>query len=270
MEASPFQGETAVEGNVRPARLLLLVTLLLPVAGCFGDAPAADAPRLAQPTDTPAFPPSPTPVAPTPAAFDPNDPGYVITSTWQVGDGWDYVSNSTPANRYRYVRVVEERVEDDRRFLRIDEAGGKVGNPPHSHTSYWIDATDFGRLNSTDTLGGTSVFSPPQPLRFFRNGSYAYNETGYYPDGRLEFTRQILANSVYRGIEPVRTGWGTIEAAKVEHRVLIRGGSETIRTLITYRVSDEAAAPVLIDYDGREHERLVAYKVGDRSQSILA
>lgn len=256
-----------MKGIVRRARTLLLLALLAPLAGCAED-DWAQGHRLAEPTEAPAFPPSPTP--PSPQPVDLRDPGYEMASTWRVGDGWDYVSNSTPGQHFRNLRVVEERVQDGRRLVRVDESYGTLGNRASSRSSYWVDTTNFTRLNTTDMLGGLSVHEPPAPLRYFRNGSYAYNTTDYTSDGRVAGQSRVVANSVYRGEEPVPMTWGNILAGKVEHRIVAVTAAGNERTLVTYWVWDEAAAPVAIDYDGEERFRLVAFKAGENARSVLA
>lgn len=196
----------------------MLVLLLLPLAGCFGD----DGPRLAQPTDEPIVPPT-RPPSPTRAPSTPpnlQDPGYATNATWHVGDAWDYVA---PSRRYHAIRVVESVEAGNTTFFRTQEAEGVLGSPPNVRYSRWIDGDNWTLVNRTEAQGLRTTYSPPAPERFLRNGTYRYNASG---GGE---SSSFVANVHYTGRPNVTMPWGEIlRAARFEHRIVefLPGGSQ--------------------------------------------
>lgn len=243
--------------RARVVLLLVLVGVTPVLAGCLGGTDGG--PRLAEPTDQLPFPT----VASRPPTVTPDfaDPGYVMETPWQLGDGWDYESN---LSNYRTVRVVEMRYVRSTLMARVEETAGVIGNPPKSTVSMWVDTTNWTRVNATDGLGAQLIYRPYAPLRANLNGSYGYNESVLTPEGP-QLVMRYLARTTFPGRNIVTLPWGNVEAARIEHRITsLNAKGEQERTLVTHWVHRDFANDVKYDIDGQESYRLVAFKVGDR------
>lgn len=214
----------------RPRSALLLLLLLAPVAALAGCLEDEEGPRLAQPTNaTVGIPRATTPAAPT-IVYNLSDPGYVMSGSWRVGDGWDYESNKS---NFRKLRVVDARIVGNRTDFLVEETTGIIGNAPRGRASVWVEGGNWTRLNETDFFGTRTEYKPGQPLRHHRNGTFSYNETVTDSRGNVLERREVAANSRLVGRQTLLFSWGYVEAAKVEHRVTTRVDGELTRTLVT-------------------------------------
>lgn len=210
-----------------------------------------------------------TPQLPNPhIELDFKDPGYNMTTPWQVGDGWDWESNHS---RYRTMRVVGSRDVNGHTHFQVLETSGKIGNPPNTRVTGWVNATSWLRVNATDVQGWLTTFTPGMPLRYLRNGSYSYNETRFDGSGEEQGKLSVLANVAYvnNGVV-VRLPWGNTATGKLDHRVLSLAADRTqTRTQITHWVSRDYAQSVQFQINLDETYVLVAAKVGNRTHREL-
>lgn len=257
-----FLGVEGCPGSVRA--LLLLVLLALPaLAGCFGD-DETDGVRLARPTNVTAGPKIPPILSNPVIVLDYDDPGYRMASNWSPGDGWDWESN---LSRYRTMRVLEAVPADGRTLYLVEETFGHVGNPPNARQRSWVDGGAWTRTNLTDSQRFTTLFTPGEPLRYAKNGSYNYTERTYDPAGRMTENRTVYTNVAYvnNGVI-IKLPWGNVATAKFDDRTLtvdpVNGRN---RHLVTRWINDDLANLVQWQLNYGEAYTLTAAKVGGRT-----
>lgn len=247
-------------------RALMLVLLSLPLAGCFSH---GDDEELMVPTNASIFPPPPTvsttrPPPPTPNF---NDPGYVTTATWHVGDQWDWVA---PSRRYHSTRVVASYNASGTTWFVTHEQEGILDSDPNIVFTRWVNATSWTYPNATSSRGLVTTYTPPAPERFLRNGTYRYNATA---SGSRD---SAVANVFYTGRLNVTLPWGEIvRAARFAHyAVLTRNGGETVRQIqthvfaqeygndLSFQLGDDAEVYALasVRYGPAEHGTLVPHR----------
>lgn len=242
---------------------LIVLCLTLPaLAGC--STPEEPCPTCATPTDKPAECPNCTP--PTAKPPDLKDPGYIVTTPWRVGDGWDYYSNQS---RYHSDRVIESRVANDTTYFLIDQAVGLIGNAPQQHIRTWYDATNWTRLNVTYP-GGTIMtnYTVPLPERFYKNGTFSYNQSDGNRGTTLRYA--LVVNVFFAGYETVALPWGSTRAGHVEYRALrtTEDGTTTREFTVRYP-SAEYGKDVQYHTVSGEVFKLVAARVGDKSYGTM-
>jgi hypothetical protein len=247
---------------VRAALLVLLVVSPL-LAGCFDNELA---PGLARPTSSPVLPPVPVPTPPAAKLFDPADPGFAMNATWSVGDGWDYESNGSNG-QFRAVRVLEARAVGNRTLYLTEESFGRIGGRAAGKNLNWIDGNSWSLLNVTDGSGTRLHYDPPKPLRFFRNMTFAYNETGVdrFTGGLIHnthFTFSFLES--HREVR--RAPCGNVAAVRILHDTYVNAAREPLST--TYWVHEDYANPIHYDIEG-EGWALVASRVQGRECGVL-
>jgi len=246
---------------VRAAPALALL-LLLPLAGCLtGDDGDGEGPRLAQPTDAPAEVPRrvANDTRPDPARPDFDDPGFVLNAPWRPGDAWDWES----AERWRSLRVLEERTVDGRAYLRVLQANSTLRPGLVTKLEWWVDARTYAKVNQTNVVNARdATFTPPAPgLRAFQNASLAYNETGEPRNAT------VRTNVWYSGVERTQSVWGTVETGHVEHRI-VRTGHDPARVLLVRHVSRLYGNDVAYE-ENDERFRLVAVRFGGMERGVL-
>lgn len=243
-------------------RALLVAVLVLPLAGCLeGD----EGPRLAQPTDKPLVLPNDEPVRPTGARYDLNDPGYVVTGSWRVGDGWDYESNKSS---YRRLRVVDERKEGVVTYFRVEETSGRVGSSATLKRSLWVDGRAWLVVNATSGAA-SEAWKPGLPLRHWRNASTTFDHTttssGATASESVQLTSRLLPNP-----QSVLFPWGYVEAKRVEQRLVTRGANNaTAVSIETHWPHRDYLNDVQYLVDG-ELFKLTGARVGDFRRGTLA
>lgn len=203
-----------------------MALLVLPFAGCLG---GEEGPRLAQPTDKPLVLPNDEPARPTGARYDLNDPGYVVTGAWRVGDGWDYESNHS---NFRRVRVIDERHDGTATFFLIEETRGKVGASSVTKRTVWVDGSAWAVLNATSASTSES-WRHGLPLRHWRNATTSYEHVvttnGVRSNATVQLTSRLLPNH-----QTVLFPWGYVEAKRVEQRLVTRANNVTTVALETH------------------------------------
>lgn len=252
----------ACSRRVRTARFLLLLALVA-LPGCLRE----EGPPLAQPTDaTPVVPASP-PRRPT-VEYNFRDAGYVVTTPWHVGDGWDYASN---ASTYRQVRVVDQRLVGETTQFLVEERTGREGSTSVSTTRAWVDSGRWVTLNVSDARG-EQRYQPGQPLRYYRNGSYAYNVTVFDASGAKVTNATVAVQSrVSAGHTTLLLRWGYVEARRVEQSFVSRDAqNKTTEAFVTRWVHRDYANDVQYQLPNGEMFKLVAAKVGDFRRGSLA
>lgn len=245
----------------------LVLLLFAPLfAGCSDDDEGE--PRLARPTNVTAGPTPPPTVTNPVIQLDYNDPGYRMNATWSVGDGWDWESNQ---GRYLTMRVLEARPVGNRTLYQVEETAGHGVNPPNSRQRAWIDGSTWMRLNLTDVAGFVTTFTPGQPLRALRNGSYNYSERVFDQAGRMVENTSVLANVAYVNNDVViRLPWGNVATGKLDHRILsIDKDKDRVRTQVTHWVNRDLANDVQFQYNLEETYTLTAAKVNGRTYREL-
>lgn len=250
-----------------PLRASLLLVLLASgaFAGCFDDEP--DRP-LAQPTDEPPqVPTRPSPRAPT-IAYNFSDPGYRVDAPWRVGDGWDYESNES---RFRRVRVVDSRLASGTTFYVLEEKTGEIGLPPSRTTLSWVEGRQWLLLNASD-VAGEDRYQPGLPLRYFRNGSFAFNHTRVETSGRVSLNESIAVQSrlAAQHTTILIPAWGYVEAKRIDQIATVRGsaGDRTQATTVHW-VHRDYANDVQYQLPSGETYKLTAVKVGDFRRGTL-
>lgn len=242
---------------------LALGLLLVPLSGCFDADPPA---TVGQPTSLPAF--APVPVAPTRDArsFNASDPGYRIATAWSVGDGWDWESNETPYRQYRTMRVLERQTVGDHVMYRVEETYGRTGSRASGRNVEWIDGTTWALVNVTDSVGSSFTYDPPKPLRFYRNATFAYNESGVDRlSGQRVHNSWFVASFVEPEWEVVRLGWGQVAAFRVAQESF---AANLTAPLLTQWVSPDYANPIRYS-SGDVMWTLVAANEGGRQFGAL-
>ena len=243
--------------------LVLLGLLLAPaLAGCLEDEP--EGPRLAQPTSVPAGPSVPTAPSNPVVKLNYSDPGYVMTTPWKVGDGWDWESNHS---RFRTMRVLESRNVSGHAHFLIEETAGKVGNPANARSRSWVNATSWAKVNTTDVLGWLSVYAPGVPLRAHRNGTYNYTETRFDDQGRKVDNFSSYATVVYVNHDVViRLPWSQVATGKLDHRIItLDKDRKEARVQVTHWVSREYANDISFQINLDERFTLSAARVDGRT-----
>lgn len=250
-------------------RAITCVLLLLAptLAGCASD--DAGGARLAQPTDDPPAPPTAsTPRAPT-VLYDFNDPGYRVDGVWRVGDGWDYESNQS---HFRRVRVIDTRLSGGTTFYLIEERRGSVGMGASETIQSWVDGRGWALVNHTNTLGATDRYQPAAPVRYYRNGSFAYNHTRVESSGRVSVNESVVVQSRLDGThQTLLFSWGYVEAKRVEQTIFSRdkGGNRTQSTIIHW-VHRDYLNDVQFQLGSAELFKLTAAKAGNFRRGTLA
>lgn len=249
--------------RVRALPVALALLFAVPqLAGCFDEEPD---PALGKPTSFPMMPPVP----PTPTRqareFNATDPGYRVTTPWHVGDGWDWESNGTP-REYRTVRVVEQGQVGEFTVFRIQETTGRVGSPSSARTTQWVDGTLWRLVNLTDSSGSTFYYDPPKELRFYRNATFAFNESGLDRlSGNVIRNEWFTASFVEPRWEVVRLPWGQVAAFRVAHESFT---ADTVQPLLTQWVSPDYGNPLQYRV-GNVLWTMVAAREGGRQLGVL-
>lgn len=255
------QGDTS--RRVRRARLLLLLALVA-LPGCLV---ADEGPPLAQPTDATPVLPSKPPQRPA-VIYDFRDPGYIVTTPWQVGDGWDYVSNQSS---YRAVRVVDIRKVGETTQYLVEERAGRENSTTIATTRSWVDGARWVTLNATDARA-EQRYQPGQPLRYYRNGTYGYNVTVHDLTGaKLTNASVAVQTRLSAGHTTLLMRWGYVEARRVEQTFVQRDAqNRTTEALVTRWVHRDYANDVQYQLPTGEMFKLQAAKVGDFRRGTLA
>lgn len=237
-----------VIGSVRTPRRFAVGLALLAVAsslaGCFGgDDPES---RIATPTEVTVYPPVPTLPARDLPQFNVSDPGLSHTAPWREGDAWEWESNES-ARQYRSLHVVDEQRVGNRSLFLVEETIGRVGQHARARVQQWVDGGSWSILNSTDETGSTIYFEPPRPLRFFRNATFAYNETGTdLLTGDLLHNEWFVFSFLEANWTVVRLSWGQVATARVVHETFRSDGA---RSLVTWFVAPDYGQPVRYEVD---------------------
>lgn len=244
---------------------MLAIVLLLPWAGCLGEGQEE---RLASESATPpTVPTRATPKAPT-VTWNFNDPGYAMTASWRIGDGWDYESNES---RFRRVRVIDQRNVHGALHFIVQESTGRVGNPAEATLTSWVDSRTWSVVNVTEPRGGITTFSPGDPLRYFKNGSHTVTASRFDASGRLALnTTTTTQVRHYATHQTLLFPWGYVEARRVEEASAARDdrGNRDNHTLMRW-VHRDYLLDVQYQLDGRETYKLVAVKAGDFRRGTL-
>lgn len=245
---------------------LVLASLLFAsgLAGCFGNDEHSD--RLAQPTDEPiSVPTRPPPRQPT-IAYNFSDPGYRVDALWRVGDGWDYQSNQSHVRR---LRVVDSRLANGTTYYLIEEKVGQVDMPPSRTTIAWVDGRQWLLLNVTDVDGGEDRYRPGIPLRYYRNGSFAFEHTRTEGSGRVSGNASLTVQSrLFSTHQTILFPWGYVEAKRVEQTAFVRGGDREGATTLHW-IHRDYANDVQYQLPGGETFKITAAKVGEFRRGTL-
>ena len=207
------------------AKPFLLLALTLVAAGCAGGDAEED--RLASPTDLPPSVPAP-PRASTPGPHvDLDDPGYRMVGAWRVGDAWDYESD---AGRVVRLRVVDERtVGGGAKHFLLEERRGALGSASLAVERSWVDGEAWTRVNTTLPSGAEQRYQPGEPLREFRNATYAYDETSLDPAGRETGHHTITTTARLRPAhQTLFLPWGQYVEARVVEQSTRHSATEAI------------------------------------------
>ena len=240
---------------------LALALLLLPLAGCVGDVPDADGPRLAEPTTATVEVPREraNSTVPDPTRPDHADPGFVFTTPWRAGDAWDWESET----QWRSLRVVEEATVNGRALLRVAQANGTLRGGPVTKVEWWVDAKTYAKLNQTSVQGSrNATFQPAaEGLRAFRNASLAYEENG------APRNASVRTNVWYKGMGRTQATWGTTETGHVESWT-VRTGHEAARVHLVRHVSRLVGNDVAYE-ENDVPWRIVAYRFAGDARGVL-
>lgn len=260
---------------MRPLRVALLLALVASpaLAGCFGTTDE-DAPRLAVPaTKPPTRPDWPLTAEENesrkgPMEVNTSDPGYVIEGAWQKGDQWYYESLRAPY-KYRWTVVMDVAEQGNQTSYIVEERYGMIGSKPQALLRLTVDGNNWTRLRAEQD-GTTIEFSPPAANpRFLRNGSFEYNETATSTTTRGWHERHIV-NSVYAGNQNIELPWGTVRAARIEHRDLIIGADGQETRIATIRwVNRDYLNDVAFEVDGERYYILAGARIGERQYGFI-
>lgn len=241
------------------AQLVLFLLIVPGAAGCLDG--GGSGPPLAQLTDEPPEVPSrPTPRQPT-VFYNFSDPGYRMDVAWRAGDGWDYESNQS---HFRRVRVVDTRLANGTTYYVIEEKVGDVGMSPQRTTLSWIEGRQWLLLNATDVDRGEDRYQPGIPLRYFRNGSFAYDHTRVEGSGRVSTQASLNVQSrLFATHQTVLLPWGYVEAKRVEQTASVRAASGERGTAMTMHwVHRDYGNDIQYELPDGEAFKLTAAKVG--------
>lgn len=254
--------------------LVLLVLWIGPaLAGCLGS--SEDEPRLATPTSEPPQLPARHDGSGADAnaprgnlPINTSDRGYVIRGNWSKGDSWYYETQATPY-RYRWSEVMDVRTEGNRTTYVLEERQGTLGNKPLVSLRVIIDGDNWTRISAHNDQT-TVTFTPPAANpRFLRNGTFQYQEEGRSTTGNAWRDRHVV-NSIYAGNQNIDLSWGSVRAARIEHRDLVTGADGQERRVATIRwVNSDYLNDIAFEIDDKRYYLLIGARIGDREYGYI-